>query len=185
MLFLQDTTEEQPEETPEEPPEEQPSKAPQPKRKKRKTTTERLDEEKVAKKLEGSIMDDGEDVETPQDNDLENGEMDTKEKCQRRYELFEKAIEKHQRKIIFLASEQGEVLSKLKDLCAKEGRRIEFLTQLNKLEINESTAKMKIRIAELTEEFPKLKKTNLSLHFFNKYMNQIRAICEKSGEKYM
>ena len=179
MLFLQDTTEEQHEEQPEEPPEE-PPEAPQHKRKKRKTTPERLDEANVAKKLDASIMDDGEDVETPQDN----GEMDTKEKCQRRYELFEKEIGMHQRKIIYLASKQGEVLSKLKDLCAKEGIRIEFLTQLNKLEINESTAKMKIRIAELTEEFPKLKKTNLSLHFFNMYMKEIRKICEKSGEKY-
>ena len=134
----------------------------------------------MAKKLDASIMDDGEDVETPQDN----GEMDTKEKCQTRYKLFEKEIEKHQRNIIYLASKQGEVLLKLKEHCLKEGRRIEFLTQLNKLEINESTAKMKIRITELTEEFPKLKKTNLSLHFFNMYMKEIRRVCEKSGEKY-
>ena len=110
--------------------------------------------------------------------------MDTKEKCERKYEVFEKAIGKHQQKIIHLTSKQGKVLLKLKELCAKEGRSNGYVTHLIKFKISESTANMKTRIAELTSEFPKLQKTNLSLHFFNRYLKQIRSICEKSGEKY-
>ena len=131
--------------------------------------------------LEESIRDDGEDTTL---QDIENEEIDTKEKCEINYQVFEKAIEKHQKEIIFLTSKQGEILAKIKELCAKEGRSIGYWIYLDKFKLNESTAKMKIRIAELTKEFPKLQKTNLSLHFFNKYMKQIRVICEKSGEKY-
>ena len=134
--------------------------------------------------LEESIRDDEEDTTTVQENDIENGEMDTKEKCERKYNLLEKAIQKHQQKIIFLTSKQGEVLAKIKELCAKEGRMIGFFIYLDKFKLNESTSNMKIRIAELVKEFPKLQKTNLSLHFVNKYMKEIRRVCEKSGEKY-
>ena len=143
-----------------------------------------MDEENVAKMLENSIMDSADEMATLQLNDSENGGIDTKEKCEKKYNLFEKAIGKHQQKIILLTSKQGEVLAKIKELCAKEGRLIGYFIYLDKFELNESTAKMKIRIAELTEEFPKLKNTNLSLHFFNMYMKEIRRVCEKSGEKY-
>ena len=134
--------------------------------------------------LEESIRDDGEDETTVQENDLENDDTNPKEKCEKKYELLEKAIEKHQQKIILLTSKQGEMLTKLKDFCAKEGQLIGYLIYLNKFKLSESTANMKIRIAELISEFPKLQKTNLPLHFFNKYMKEIRRICEKSGEKY-
>ena len=117
-------------------------------------------------------------------NELESMNIDSKEECEKKYELFEKAIGKHQQKIIYLTSKQGEVLAKIKELCAKEGLLTGYFMYLYKFKLNESTAKMKIRIAELVKEFPKLEKTNLSLHFFNKYMKQSRVICEKSGEKY-
>ena len=135
--------------------------------------------------LDASIIDNVEEMSTLQLNDLENGEMDTKEKCERKYQVFEKAIEKHQRKIIFLTSKQGEILLKIKELCLKEGRMIGYFIYLEKFKLNETTANFKIRISELLKEFPKLQKTNLSLNFFNKYLKQIRSICEKSGEKYM
>ena len=173
MLFFQETNEALP-----------PTEEPPPP-KKRRTARKKLDDENVSKMLEESIRDDGEDTTTPQENDIENGEMDTKEKCERKYNLFEKAIEKHQRKIIFLTSKQGEILLKIKDLCAKEGRMIGYFIYLEKFKLNESTANLKIRIAELVKEFPKLEKTNLSLNIVNKYMKQIRSICENSGEKYM
>ena len=134
--------------------------------------------------LEASIIEAGEDMTALEKKELGNMNIDTKEKCEKKYELFEKAIGKHQQKIILLTSKQGEVLSKIKELCAKEGRLIGYVIYLDKFKLSESTANLKIRIAELTEEFPKLQKTNLSLHFFNKYMKQIKVICEKSGEKY-
>ena len=132
--------------------------------------------------LEESIHDDGEDTTTLQE--IENEEIDTKEKCERKYQVFEKAIEKHQRKIIYLTSKQGEILLKIKEFCLKEGRLIGYYIYLEKFKLNESTANFKIRVAELVKEFPKLQKTKLSLNIFNKYMKQIRSICENSGEKY-
>ena len=134
--------------------------------------------------LEASIIDSADEMASLQLKELEGMSIDSKEKCEKKYELFEKAIGKYQRKIIFLTSKQGEVLAKLKDLCAKEGRLIGYLIYLDRFKLNESTANMKIRIAELVKEFPKLQKTNLSLHFVNKYMKDIRRICKKSAEKY-
>ena len=134
--------------------------------------------------LEASIIDGKEDMTTLEKKDLEKMDIDSKEKCERKYQLFEKAIGKHQQKIIYLTSKQGEVLIKLKDLCKKEGRLIGYLIYLEKFKLNESTANLKIRIAELIKEFPKLQNTNLSVYLFNRYMKQIRLVCEKSGEKY-
>ena len=191
MLFLQDATEELPEEQPEELPEEQPEELPEElpeepptKTKKRKTTPERLTEEKVAKKLEESIINEEEETTTIQENDIENEEIDAKEKCKRKYELFEKAIGKHQQKIIFLTSKQGEVLVQLKDIYVKEDRMIDYLVLIDSFGLKKSTANLKIRIAELVKEFPKLQKTNLSLYFINKYFKEIRRICQKSGQQY-
>ena len=110
--------------------------------------------------------------------------MDTKEKCQRKYELFEKEIGSHQQKIIFLTSKQGEVLVQLKEICAKEDQMIAYLILIDNFGLKKSTANLKIRIAELVKEFPKLQKTNLSLFFVNKYFKEIRKICQKSGQQY-
>ena len=134
--------------------------------------------------LEASIIDSADEMASLQLNELESMDLDSKEKCETKYEAFEKSIQKHQQKIIYFTSKQGEVLVQLKNFCAKEGRLIGYYIYLEKFKLNESTANLKIRIAELVGEFPKLQKTNLSLHFVNKYMKQIRSICEKSGEKY-
>ena len=144
-----------------------------------------MDEENVAKTLEASLIDNVEEISSLQINDTDNADLNSKEICERKYQLFEKAIEKHQRKIILLTSKQGEILLKIKDLCAKEGRMIGYFIYLEKFKLNETTANFKIRIAELLREFPKLQNSNLSLYFFNKYLKQIRSICENSGEKYM
>ena len=134
--------------------------------------------------LDASIIDSADEMSTLQLNDLDNAGINSKEICERKYQLFEKAIEKHQQKIIYLSSKQGEILLKIKDLCAKEGRRIGYFTYLEKFKINESTANLKIRIFELINEFPKLQNTNLSLNMVNMYLKQIRSICKNSGEKY-
>ena len=136
------------------------------------------------KKLEASIIDSEEETTTLQENDIENEEMDAKEKCKRKYVLFEKAIGSHQQKIIYLTSRQGEVLVQLKDLCAREDRMIAYLIYLDSFGLKKSTANLKIRIAELVKEFPKLQKTKLSLFFVNKYFKEIRRICQKSGQQY-
>ena len=134
--------------------------------------------------LDASIIDSADEMATLQLADLDNTDLNSKEICERKYQLFEKAIEKHQQKIIYLSSKQGEILLKIKDLCAKEGRRIGYFTYLEKFKINESTANLKIRIFELINEFPKLQNTNLSLNMVNMYLKQIRSICKNSGEKY-
>ena len=134
--------------------------------------------------LEASIIDSADEMSTLQLNDLDNAGINSKEICERKYQLFEKAIENHQQKIIYLTSKQGEILLKIKDLCAKEGRLIGYYIYLEKFKLNESTANLKIRIAELVKEFPKLQNSNLSLNMFNKYLKQIRSICKNSGEKY-
>ena len=133
--------------------------------------------------LEKSIINEG-DILTLEKRDFEKVDMDTKENCEKGYQLFEQAIGKYNQKIIYLTGKQGEVLVKLKKLCKKEGRLIDYLIFLQKFRVEEPTANLKIRLAELIKEFPKLQNTNLSLNLFNKYMKQIRLICEKSGKKY-
>ena len=135
--------------------------------------------------LEASIIEVGEDMTDLEKKELENMDIDSKEKCEKKYELFEKAIGKHQQMIIYLTGKQGEVLTKLKELCKKEGSSLAYYIYLDKFKLEKSNANLKIRIAELIKEFPKLQNTNLSLNVFNKYLKQIRSICKKSGEKYM
>ena len=67
--------------------------------------------------LEASIIDSADEMSTLQLNDLDNAGINSKEICERKYQLFEKAIQKHQQKIIYLSSKQGEILIKLKDFC--------------------------------------------------------------------
>jgi len=109
---------------------------------------------------------------------------ETVDKCKEKYMLFDKAILKRQRNAIFIASKQGAVLLRMKNIYRENGQPDEYIFNLGKLKLKETTANFKIRLAELLDDFPKLKFCSLSLNVVNKYLRQIRKVCENSGERY-
>ena len=115
---------------------------------------------------------------------FENMDINTKENCDKTYEIFDNKIKKHNQSIIFLTIKQWEVIIALKEVCKREDCLSFYFTFLEKYNLSETNANLKIRLAELVKIPSKLKYTNLSLNIFNKYMKQIRLICEKSGQEY-
>ena len=109
---------------------------------------------------------------------------DSIEACEEKFLHFEKAIGVHHTWVFYISSRQGVLLKKMKDFYKEIGQLEGYDLHLEKLKLTRTTANFKIRLADLMEEFPRLKFCGLSLHVVNKYLRQIRKVCEESGDKY-
>ena len=106
------------------------------------------------------------------------------EDCEEQYCHYDRAILKRQQHVLFIVAKQGSLLLQLKKLHRDNGTPEKYFFNLGKMNLRETTADFKIRLAKLLNEFPKLRYCNLSLNIANKYLRQIRKVCESSGDKY-
>ena len=104
------------------------------------------------------------------------------EQYEEQYSYYEKVLLDGQRWVLFIAARQGAILLQLKELHKDTPEK--YFLNLGRMGLRETTAQFKIRLAKLLAEFPELRWSSLSLNIANKYLRQIRKVCESSGDKY-
>lgn len=106
------------------------------------------------------------------------------EECEEQYLYYDKAVSKKQRHVLFISAKQGALLSQLKKLHRDNGTPEQYFLNLGRIGLREKTADFKIRLANLLNDFPELRFCSLSLNIVNRYLRQIRKVCQSSGDKY-
>ena len=104
----------------------------------------------------------------------------TRKECTELFRLYEKAIDKHQNSVLFYTCQQGHLLEILKK---KEGSNYQTVIK-KELKISVGTAKLRIRMFKLINEYQRLLYSNLSLHYFNKNHKTIKEICLESEDEF-
>ena len=85
---------------------------------------------------------------------------------------LEQIIKNKKSDIVWLAYYQGQIFQKFKE---KES----FVSMFLKL-----TIIFKIPLKNVIDDYPKIKDSSLSLHYFFKKMKLIKAICEESASEF-
>ena len=83
---------------------------------------------------------------------------------------FEQIIQNKKRDIVWLAYYQGQIFQKF-----KEQERF-FSDIVLKFRVSKSTIVFKIALKKLIDDFPKIKNSSLSLHYFKKSLKSIKEI---------
>ena len=55
---------------------------------------------------------------------------------------------------------------------------------VTKFKVSKSTIVFKIVLSKLSDKYPKIKNSSLSLHHFKKYLKLIKEVCEESASKF-
>ena len=85
---------------------------------------------------------------------------------------FIQIINNKKSNIISLSYYQGQVFQKLR---VKES----FVSMVLKLNVSKSTIVFKIALKKLIDDFPKIKDSSLSIHYFFKKLKMIKEFCKK------
>ena len=101
----------------------------------------------------------------------------TSEDSMKVVEEFEQIIKNKKIDIIWLAYHQGLLFQKFKE---KE-RLISMILQFS---VSKSTIVFKIASFQLINNYPKIKNSSLSLHYFKRYLKTIREICKENASKF-
>ena len=90
---------------------------------------------------------------------------------------FKEIIKNKKSGIIWLAYYQGQIYKKLKE----KGRLVSMAFKFN---VSKSTIMFKIALNKLIDEYPKIKNSSLSLHYFKKHFKMIREVCKENASEF-
>ena len=90
---------------------------------------------------------------------------------------FKEIIKNKKSGIIWLAYYQGQIYKKLKE----KGRLVSMAFKFN---VCKSTIMFKIALNKLIDEYPKIKNSSLSLHYFKKHFKMIREVCKENASEF-
>ena len=90
---------------------------------------------------------------------------------------FEQFIENKKSSVIWLTYCQGQIFQKFKE---KEW----FVSMVSRLGVSKLTIVFKIALFKLINNYPKVKNSSLSLHYFKKYLKTIRQICKENASEF-
>ena len=85
--------------------------------------------------------------------------------------------QKQVKSIVWSANQQGKFFNKFKE----NAKFIEIVKQFG---LRKSTVIFKIIIVKLTDKYPKIKNSSLSLHFLKNYFKMIKEICEENSSEF-
>ena len=91
---------------------------------------------------------------------------------------FEEIIKNKKSDIVWLAYYQGKIFQKFR---SKERFVNDVVT---KFKVSKSTIVFKIALCKLIDEYPKIKNSSLSLHYFKKHLKLIKEVCKESSSKF-
>ena len=92
-------------------------------------------------------------------------------------EEFEEIIKSKRSDIIWLAYYQGIIFKKFKE---KEV----LVSNAFKLNVSKSMIMFKIALSKLIDDYPKIKNSSLSLHYFKKHLKTIKEVCKENASEF-
>ena len=126
----------------------------------------------INKELEESVTNGKSNENTETQEKVSN--VTTSEDAVKVVEEFEKIIKNKKSDIIWLAYHQEDLFQKFKE---KE----QFVSVVLEFGVGKSTIVLKVALFELINNYPKIKNSSLSLHYFKRYLKTIRQICKENA----
>ena len=91
---------------------------------------------------------------------------------------FEQIIQNKKSDIVWLAYYQGQIFQKFRE---KE----RFISDMvSKFKVSKSTIVFKIALKKLIDDYPKIKNSSLSLHYFKKHLKLIKEVCKENASEF-
>ena len=91
---------------------------------------------------------------------------------------FEEIIKNKKSDIVWLAYHQGKIFQKFRS----KKRFVNYV--VTKFKVSKSTIVFKIALCKLIDEYPKIKNSSLSLHYFKKHLKLIKEVCKESASEF-
>ena len=80
--------------------------------------------------------------------------------------------------IVWSAYDQGQIFQKFKE---KE----RFISDMvSKFKVSKSTIVFKIALKKLIVDYPKIKDSSLSLHYFKKHLKLVKEVCKENANEF-
>ena len=131
----------------------------------------------IKKKLEDSIAN-GNKNENADIEQMAKNCTESEEDAAEVIHKFEEIIRKKKSGIVWLAYHQGKIFQKFR---SKE----QFVGDMvSKFKVSKSTIVFKIALSRLIDDYPKIKDSSLSLHYFKKHLKLIKEVCEENTSKF-
>ena len=131
----------------------------------------------IKKELEDSIAN-GKKNENTDIEEMANNCMESQEDAAKIIHEFEEIIKNKKSDIVWLAYYQGKIFQKFR---SKERFVNDVVT---KFKVSKSTIVFKIALCRLIDEYPKIKNSSLSLHYFKKHLKLIKEVCKESASVF-
>ena len=131
----------------------------------------------IKKDLEDSIANDKKNENTDIE-EMANNCMESEEDAAKVIHKFEEIIKNKKSDIVWLAYYQGKIFQKFR---SKERFVNDVVT---KFKVSKSTIVFKIALCKLIDEYPKIKNSSLSLHYFKKHLKLIKEVCKESASEF-
>ena len=131
----------------------------------------------IKKELEDSLANDKKNENTDIE-EMANNCMENQEDAAKVVHEFEEIIKNKKSDIAWLAYYQGKIFQKFK---SKERFVNDMVT---KFKVSKSTIVFKIALCKLIDEYPKIKNSSLSLHYFKKHLKLIKEVCKESANEF-
>ena len=90
---------------------------------------------------------------------------------------YDKIIKNKKSDIIWLAYYQGQIFKKF-----KEKQRL--VSMDFKFNVSKSTIMLKTALNKLIDDYPKIKNSSLSLHYFKKHLKMIKEVCKENASEF-
>ena len=104
--------------------------------------------------------------------------MESEEDAANIIQEFQEIIKNKKSDIVWLAYYQGKIFQKFR---SKE----RFVNDMvSKFKVSKSTKVSKIALSKLIEEYPNIKNSSLSLHYFKKHLKLIKEVCKESASEF-
>ena len=131
----------------------------------------------IKKELEDSIAN-GKKNENTDIEEMANNCTESKEDAAKVSHESEEIIKNKKSDIVWLAYYQGKIFQKFR---SKERFVNDVVT---KFKVSKSTIVFKIALCKLIDEYPKIKNSSLSLHYFKKHLKLIKEVCKESANEF-
>ena len=131
----------------------------------------------IKKELEDSIANSKKNKNTDIE-EMANNCTESEEDAAKNIHEFEEIIKNKKSDIVGLAYYQGKIFQKFR---SKERFVNDIVT---KFKVSKSTIVFKIALSRLIDEYPKIKSSSLSLHYFKKHLKLIKEICKESTSEF-
>ena len=80
--------------------------------------------------------------------------------------------------MVWLIYHQGKIFQKF---ISKERFAIDIAS---KFKVRKSTIEFKIALSRLIDEYPNIKYSSLSLHYFKKHLKSIKEVCKENASEF-